>query len=802
MNRFIMIAMFLLTATITNGQKIAVPTLTHGEVSNFVKSLNTRIADTIRVDILLQLAAYNILKEGKYKANLDSAAAFIQQAYDLNATIKSPKLDGCITLVKSRLAKKGGDTMTGKELVNRSIRLLESADDAFHLSLAYLDFLSYGDIKNPDHLAEVNGLMPAVLFQLRKIKNPVQRSDCIQTIMHFYQTTLNELDLVKKLSFLADLHKACRTIRDGPSEVWVRKEIADIHLKQGKTKEAESELLELLKFQKTLGYPHICFTYDLLAKVYVDMSDNNTALYYALETIKSISSPLDSSYLPDFYVRLAGVYNNLGHYDQVYYWSMKTIDYQRVTGRTDIFYYDACDLIIRYLIIRINKPEQALKFILDTKKYYSPISVDQKKYLALCMARCHQALKNNLLVEKYCQEIVNLYDTEKSPLDIPALQFIADYYLNTKQYTKAKKYLNIALNTFPSSAGVSRDLFESRFMYELSSATGNYQSALVHLRRNNYLGDSILNAYKNKQIEELRISYEMDLKEDSIRLKDKDISLLKQENDLQQANLQQSAFVKKVTIAGIILAFVIIVLLYRQYRLKQRSNNAITHKNEQLQHLLTEKEWLLKEIHHRVKNNLQIVMSLLNSQSAYINNDAALTAIHDSQHRVHAMSLIHQKLYSSENVSSINMSVYIRELVSYLSESFDAGKRIRFELNIDPLKMDVSQAVPLGLILNEAITNSIKYAFPDKRNGIISISLVETRANHYSLSISDNGIGIPAEFKKTGSLGMSLMKGLSEDIDGNFSVENSNGTVIKISFVHYTVMKTHDSFSASFISTN
>ena len=173
--------MFLLTATITNGQKIAVPTLTHGEVSNFVKSLNTRIADTIRVDILLQLAAYNILKEGKYKANLDSAAAFIQQAYDLNATIKSPKLDGCITLVKSRLAKKGGDTMTGKELVNRSIRLLESADDAFHLSLAYLDFLSYGDIKNPDHLAEVNGLMPAVLFQLRKIKNPVQRSSLVLT---------------------------------------------------------------------------------------------------------------------------------------------------------------------------------------------------------------------------------------------------------------------------------------------------------------------------------------------------------------------------------------------------------------------------------------------------------------------------------------------------------------------------------------------------------------------------------------------------------------------------------------------
>src|SRR5450755_1598659 len=132
-------------------------------------------------------------------------------------------------------------------------------------------------------------------------------------------------------------------------------------------------------------------------------------------------------------------------------------------------------------------------------------------------------------------------------------------------------------------------------------------------------------------------------------------------------------------------------------------------------------------------------MSLLNSQSAYLENDAALTAIHDSQHRVHAMSLIHQKLYNSENVSSINMSSYIRELVTYLRDSFDTGQRVRFELNIEPLEMDVSQAVPLGLILNEAITNSLKYAFPSDMDGMINISLSGTTTNHYLLSISDNG---------------------------------------------------------------
>ncbi|HJY13883.1 MAG TPA: sensor histidine kinase, partial [Flavobacterium sp.] len=149
----------------------------------------------------------------------------------------------------------------------------------------------------------------------------------------------------------------------------------------------------------------------------------------------------------------------------------------------------------------------------------------------------------------------------------------------------------------------------------------------------------------------------------------------------------------------------------------------------------------MKEIHHRVKNNLQTVISLLNSQSAYLDNDMALSAIKNSQHRIHSMSLIHQKLYNAENISTINMPNYIKELVEYLKESFNTGQRIRFEINVAPLELDVAQAVPLGLILNEAITNSIKYAFPDDRNGMVYIKLESTADKRYLLAISDNGIG-------------------------------------------------------------
>ena len=112
------------------------------------------------------------------------------------------------------------------------------------------------------------------------------------------------------------------------------------------------------------------------------------------------------------------------------------------------------------------------------------------------------------------------------------------------------------------------------------------------------------------------------------------------------------------------------------------------------------------------------------------------------------------------------------------------NQRIRFEFNLEPLELDVTQSVPLGLILNEAITNSIKYAFPDGRNAIIRISLSPFESNRWLLSISDNGIGIPPHVanRKPGSLGMSLIEGLAEDLDGTFSIENNNGTTIKIFF--------------------
>ncbi|WPU97304.1 sensor histidine kinase [Mucilaginibacter sp. cycad4] len=251
-------------------------------------------------------------------------------------------------------------------------------------------------------------------------------------------------------------------------------------------------------------------------------------------------------------------------------------------------------------------------------------------------------------------------------------------------------------------------------------------------------------------------------------------------------------------IVGIVALLIILSLAYVSLQQKQQSGKQlqlkqkeISEQNQILQHLtadknrlLDEKDWLLKEVHHRVKNNLQIVMSLLNTQSAFLKNNAALAAIRESQNRVQAIALIHQKLYSSSNVAYIDIAVYISELVNYLADCYDAHDRgIRFEQQIEPVKMDVAQAVPVGLMLNEAITNAIKYAFPHRR-GYIDIRLGTFDDNNIMLSIADNGIGLPQGFdiKEASSLGMEMMKALSKQLGGNFKMENNEGVVITLVF--------------------
>src|SRR6185295_20261509 len=218
---------------------------------------------------------------------------------------------------------------------------------------------------------------------------------------------------------------------------------------------------------------------------------------------------------------------------------------------------------------------------------------------------------------------------------------------------------------------------------------------------------------------------------------------------------------------------------------------------EEKDQLLVEREWLLKEIHHRVKNNFHIVASLLEIQSSYLKNKEALSAIKESQHRIHSMSIIHQKLYQSDTLSTIRMPEYIYELVEYLRESYSIREYIAFSIQVDNTELNHASAITLGLILNEAITNAIKYAFPTTAEPKISISLTHIEDSRIQLSIADNGRGLPLDFdtKIGASMGMELLQGLTDDLGGKFSIETKEGTCIKVVFDYLPVITTNNTLS-------
>ncbi len=204
---------------------------------------------------------------------------------------------------------------------------------------------------------------------------------------------------------------------------------------------------------------------------------------------------------------------------------------------------------------------------------------------------------------------------------------------------------------------------------------------------------------------------------------------------------------------------------------------------EGLKSSLDQKDTLLKETHHRVKNNMQVIISLLNLQSHYSTNTEAVKVLKESQNRVKLMGMIHEQLYQSKDLSKINFSDYVDSLVNDLLESYDVKGRILPKVTIDDIRLNIETAVPCGLIISELVSNSLKYAFPDDRNGEVTVSL-KSLGKRYVLVVEDDGIGIPEaiDYKNSESLGLQLVNNLSEQLDGVVEIENANGTKFKITF--------------------
>jgi len=207
--------------------------------------------------------------------------------------------------------------------------------------------------------------------------------------------------------------------------------------------------------------------------------------------------------------------------------------------------------------------------------------------------------------------------------------------------------------------------------------------------------------------------------------------------------------------------------------------------NDKLHHVLREQEGLLREIHHRVKNNLQVVSSLLGLQFRDAADDGIRKMFQESQNRIHSMALLHEILYQSNAFSRVNLPDYIRQIATHLFSSYGiGGDRIRLLTNLETVSLNVDAAVPCGLIVNELISNSLKYAFPDGRRGEVRVELLARRGGMAQLVVADNGVGLHADcdWATAQSLGWRLVRSLAEQLGAEVEVKSTAGTEIQLTF--------------------
>jgi two-component sensor histidine kinase len=291
---------------------------------------------------------------------------------------------------------------------------------------------------------------------------------------------------------------------------------------------------------------------------------------------------------------------------------------------------------------------------------------------------------------------------------------------------------------------------------------GNYPLALKYQKKARIMRDSTSNLESDKTMSGLLTQYETEKKENTIAS--------------QKTQLAQQRLVQWLSIGFACLLLGFLFFGYKSYVARTKTNKLLTAKNQQ-------NELLLKEIHHRVKNNLELVKSLIALQSAQLEDSVTKDAMIASQNRVQSMGIIHQKLYQGTNLGSIEMKDYFLNLGEGILDTFNADDKVKIECAMDNLELDVDTAVPIGLIVNELLTNALKYAFPENAKGNISISLSKPNPETLTLKVVDNGIGkIVGLAPKGTGFGSQLIKLLTQQLNGEMEEDLRNGTSVLFHF--------------------
>lgn len=597
--------------------------------------------------------------------------------------------------------------------------------------------------------------------------------------------------------------------------------------------EASNRMLDLAIMigdhkNEATAHAHIAYSYYF-------KGDYVEALDWIKKAAKSAELWLKPLSVSTCYGNAGLVLQEMGQYDSALVYQLKCLAIRQEVKDTVHWAYTHYD--IAELFIELGEFERAvehhqksLQLREQIPNVVSQYNVIEDSYRALAMAH-HRNGNDDKAIELLEASLEINREKKDVKREANSLRNLGEIAFDQKRYQKARSYftqsleLDASINNVENAAEVhvllGRTLsglgnitqaakeFEIALAYadkmnlrpmeveahqqmaNMYANAGRFAEAFSHQKTAAVKKDSLLNERKVKALKEMEVRYQISIKEAKIQELNTQKELADAESALRAKEAQQTrwALVAVTTVSGLLVILVFIVV--RNNRQGSRVNQvleeqkvAIEQKNDVISSSLQEKESLLKEIHHRVKNNLQVISSILNLQSSSLKDQVALDAIKDGQNRVKTIALIHQKLYQTEDLSKVDFQEYTQQLILFLSVTFKVpNKDIKTNVLANDIQMDIDTAVSIGLIINELVTNAYKYAFESRSKGEIRIELKKSE-DGFTLQVSDNGIGLPDEFDMTipTTLGMRLVRMLSRQLKGKLSFKNENGAIFTINF--------------------
>lgn len=478
-----------------------------------------------------------------------------------------------------------------------------------------------------------------------------------------------------------------------------------------------------------------------------------------------------------FGINMMGLlYQKLGDDKESLKWAQKAY-YHPQRKQADNFTQWSAMFLLAQEHERLNNLDSSDHFATETLSYSKRYFPFQVNWALLILARSNSKRKKYDEAVNYCKQILQTSKGHEGFFENEVANELAQIYFNQGKPDSAQKYATATLAGATQFKNYLVIMNSSNLLSRIYEKTDPVK-AYDFLKISTAAKDTVTNIEKTKQVKQLEI---------------------KEKQRIEELNLAGIEAKNKLRFNGAIALFVgalvISFILYRNNRNKQKANLALKDKNDKIEKTVSalnttqaslvarneENELLLKEIHHRVKNNLEVVSSLLALQSNQLDDPNTKEAMLASQNRVHSIGIVHQKLYQGKNLGAIEMKDYFINLSESILDSFGAHKRVEVECAMSALNVDIDTAVPLGLIVNELLTNTIKYAFPEGRTGKVQIKLEQAANGNLQLLVSDNGVGKSGTIKGTG-FGGQLISLLTQQLGGTVKEDNSNGTHVFFEF--------------------